>query len=85
MHGDHIGGLLKNGKVVFPNAEVYINRIEAEAWKAIALTKKTRLHIKIPQRKFIGDSSALNKKIEELIISTINKLTQDGVSTLHPH
>ena len=58
---------------------------EAEAWKAIALTKKSRLHIKIPQRKFIGDSRALNKKIEELIISTINKLTQDGVSTLHPH
>ena len=35
MHGDHIGGLLKNDKVVFPNAEVYINRIEAEAWKAM--------------------------------------------------
>lgn len=35
MHGDHIGGLLKDGKVVFPNAEVYINRIEAEAWKAM--------------------------------------------------
>ena len=31
MHGDHIGGLLKDGQVVFPNAEVYINRIEAEA------------------------------------------------------
>ena len=25
---------LKDGKVVFPNAELYINRIEAEAWKA---------------------------------------------------
>lgn len=39
MHGDHIGGLLKDGKVVFPNAEVYINRIEAEAWEAMDSTK----------------------------------------------
>ncbi|MGN0090866.1 MAG: MBL fold metallo-hydrolase [Alloprevotella sp.] len=33
FHPDHIGGLLKDGKVVFPNAEVYINRVEAEAWQ----------------------------------------------------
>ena len=35
MHGDHIGGLLKDGAKVFPNAELWINRIEAEAWKAM--------------------------------------------------
>lgn len=58
---------------------------EAEAWKAIALTKKSRLNIKIPQRKFIGDSAALNKKIEELIVQTINKLTSNGVSAIQPH
>lgn len=33
LHQDHIGGLLNEGKVVFPNADVYINRVEAEAWK----------------------------------------------------
>lgn len=33
FHPDHIGGLLKDGKVVFPNAEVYVNRVEAEAWQ----------------------------------------------------
>jgi hypothetical protein len=43
---------------------------EAEMWKALAL-KKTRLHIKIPQRRFIGDSKALQQKIDELIIKTI--------------
>lgn len=32
LHPDHIGGLLKDDKVVFPNAEVYVNRLEAEAW-----------------------------------------------------
>lgn len=45
MHPDHIGGLLKDGNVVFPKAEVYINRLEAEAWQAMdgeqsALPKK---------------------------------------------
>ena len=35
LHPDHIGGLLKEGKVVFPNAEVYVNRVEAEAWLAM--------------------------------------------------
>lgn len=35
MHGDHIGGMLKEDTKVFTNAEVYINRIEAEAWLAM--------------------------------------------------
>ena len=35
LHPDHIGGLLKDGKVVFPKAEVYVNRVEAEAWLAM--------------------------------------------------
>lgn len=35
LHPDHIGGLLKEGQVVFPKAEVYVNRVEAEAWLAM--------------------------------------------------
>ena len=35
LHPDHIGGLLKDGKVTFPNANVYVNRVEAEAWLAM--------------------------------------------------
>lgn len=35
LHPDHIGGLLTNGNVTFPNAEVYINREEADAWLAM--------------------------------------------------
>lgn len=56
MHSDHIGGLLKGDAKVFPNADVYINRVEAEAWQAMnsnnaALPKKVletykdRLHL----------------------------------------
>lgn len=32
MHGDHIGGLMKDGSCVFPKAEVYINEAEFKAW-----------------------------------------------------
>lgn len=35
LHPDHIGGLLKDDKVTFPNANVYVNRVEAEAWLAM--------------------------------------------------
>ena len=56
LHPDHIGGLLKEGQVVFPKAHVYVNRIEAEAWqamegdnsklaKAVLNAYKDRLHL----------------------------------------
>lgn len=32
MHGDHIGGLIKEGTATFPSAEIYVNTIEAKAW-----------------------------------------------------
>jgi glyoxylase-like metal-dependent hydrolase (beta-lactamase superfamily II) len=32
MHGDHIGGLMKDGTCVFPNADIYINEVEFNAW-----------------------------------------------------
>lgn len=55
LHGDHIGGMMKDGQIVFPNAEVYVNRIEAEAWSnmpdgkgdqatAVLTAYKDRLH-----------------------------------------
>lgn len=35
LHGDHIGGLLKEGEAVFSNAVIYINKIEYDAWMAM--------------------------------------------------
>ncbi|MDR0828893.1 MAG: MBL fold metallo-hydrolase [Prevotellaceae bacterium] len=32
LHGDHIGGLLKNGKITFPNAQIYIAKSERDYW-----------------------------------------------------
>jgi glyoxylase-like metal-dependent hydrolase (beta-lactamase superfamily II) len=32
LHGDHIGGLLKDGKAVFPRATIYLSVDEFDAW-----------------------------------------------------
>jgi len=32
IHADHSGGLTKNGKMVFPNATVHVNSVEAAFW-----------------------------------------------------
>ena len=34
LHGDHIGGLMKDGTAAFPNAKLYINKVEYDAWMA---------------------------------------------------
>lgn len=36
---------------------------EAQMWRGLALTKKKRLHIRIPQRQFIGPSRELEERI----------------------
>lgn len=35
LHGDHIGGLTKEGKAVFGNAEIYLSRLEYDAWMSM--------------------------------------------------
>lgn len=47
---------------------------EKEYWKWLALTKKT--HIDMPQRKFIGDSKALEKTLDRMIISELRKIME---------
>jgi len=32
MHGDHIGGLLRDGKASFPNATLYLSQLEHDYW-----------------------------------------------------
>ena len=56
MHGDHIGGMLKDGSAAFPEAEVYVAEAEYNAWMSmpsgqnaletsVVETYKDRLHI----------------------------------------
>ena len=32
LHPDHVGGLMRNGKMVFPNATIYIAKAESNFW-----------------------------------------------------
>jgi glyoxylase-like metal-dependent hydrolase (beta-lactamase superfamily II) len=40
MHGDHIGGLMRDGKVMFPQAEIYLPQPEYDYWMSEAKFKQ---------------------------------------------
>lgn len=56
---------------------------EAEKWKGLALTRKSRLtvHARIPQRQFMGDSAELRVKINRIINESIEKI-KNGIADL---
>lgn len=45
MHGDHIGGMLRNGEAAFPNAELYLPQPEYDYW-----TSTTEMN-RLPENK----------------------------------
>ncbi len=45
-----------------------------DKWKGLALTKKETLNIRIPRRKFIGNSAVQNKQIKRVLTLQINKM-----------
>lgn len=56
---------------------------EAKKWIGLALTKKTKLHIraKMPQRQFIGESRELREMIQTEIQASIKRIQKHGIST----
>jgi len=56
LHFDHCGGLLKDDKPAFPNATVYVSRLEQEFWTNPDLLKGD---------SFFKDNAQLVKKIYE--------------------
>lgn len=55
---------------------------EARKWRALALTRKEKLNIKIkmPRRKFIGDSKELRIKINQIVINKLNEI-KNGITS----
>lgn len=47
---------------------------QAQLWKRLALTKKSKLTVKIPQRQFIGESQELNDAIAARLDKEIHKI-----------
>ena len=44
LHGDHIGGMVKDGKAVFTNAKVYLNKDEYAGWENAAEMDMTKAY-----------------------------------------
>ena len=47
LHGDHTGGLSKDGKKVFPNAVVYVNKVDNQYWLSEQTAAKAPLERQI--------------------------------------
>mgnify|MGYP000514818439 CR=1 FL=1 len=47
---------------------------EAGMWKGLALTRKKKLKVKIPQRQFIGESAELNNQIRQTVEADIRNI-----------
>ena len=47
---------------------------DAQFWMRLALTKKTKLNIKMPQRQFLGHGKELNEKINNKLESELEKI-----------
>ncbi len=43
FHGDHIGGMMKDGSAVFTNAEIYASKTEYDAWIKMPEDKKSQV------------------------------------------
>lgn len=50
---------------------------QAQFWKNMALTKKKKLHIRIPQRQFMGESEELNSRIREKVEQEITNILNE--------
>lgn len=59
MHGDHIGGLMKDGAAAFPNAELYINKVEYDAWMAA------------PQESLLAMAKAYEGRLKTFAVSDV--------------
>ena len=71
-----VAGVRKGGKLPKELPE------EARKWRALALTKKTKLNIKIkmPRRQFIGESKELREKINKAIIDKLKEIS-NGINS----
>ena len=75
-----IAGVSKGGKLPKDLPE------EARKWRALALTKKEKLNIKIkmPRRQFIGESKELRVKINKIIIDKLKEIS-NGIYSRSSH
>lgn len=60
FHGDHIGGMVSNGKANFPNAQIYFSEKEQKAWSNDENTRKMLAAYKDRTHAFADDAIILD-------------------------
>lgn len=76
IHGDHSGGLSRDGKALFPNAVVYVDRRDAAFW----LDRKNQATSAAGQRRGFDDAAAM---LEPYVMAGRLK-TFDGATEILP-
>lgn len=61
IHGDHTGGLMNGGKMVFPNAVIHLDKREVEFWLNPANLEKVEENRKEDLKKRFRDAAAMVK------------------------
>ena len=67
MHGDHIGGLLRDGKPAFPNAKIILSTSERDHWMAAAAPDT-------PQKKVLA---AYSENLRLITPNTLDEVAND--------
>lgn len=69
-------GLRKNSskKAKSARLKAAASNPQAQMWKRLALTKKEKLNVRIPQRQFLGENEELTAKINERIEKEIRNI-----------
>ena len=79
MHGDHIGGLLREGKTTFPKAKLYVAQKESDYWTSRENMKKAPAGRRSGFEKSIETLAAYKGRIERF---TPGELTKNGTELL---
>ena len=72
VHGDHIGGLLKDNKKAFPNAKIYFSEKEISYWKSIN------------NELFNNVISKYENNIMTFVPNNINGVTKEVIENIFP-
>ncbi len=79
MHFDHINGLMREGKVVFPNAKLYIAEPEVAYWKDSENIKKFPKEQQEAAAGYFKDSQAvLNAYQDRIVTFSPGEVTKGG-------
>ena len=80
MHGDHTGGLLRNGKPAFPNAEIWLSWPEYDYW----INEKGAAGVPEAKREAFRNAQDIIKKYDGRVFLFEPLMPGDDTSPLFP-